>query len=120
MWNVTDEVPKNCEIFVTCRGIDLFLKCKERLLENSELVRNMVGVLGNLAETQTMRSLLMTKEILQELEYLLKSNNEEISYYTGGILANLASQGRGCWTIEYPEREQILLNMVRTIQNMGI
>ena len=117
---MTDEVPKNCEIFVTCGGIDLFLKCKGRLLENSELVRNMVGVLGNLAETQTMRSLLMTKEIIQELEYLLKSNNEEISYYTGGILANLASQSRGCWTIEYPEREQILLNMVRTIQNMGI
>ena len=67
LWNVTDEVPKNCEIFVTCGGIDLFLRCKERFLENSELVRNMVRTLGNLAETQTMRSFLMTKEILQNL-----------------------------------------------------
>ena len=64
---MTDEVPKSCEIFVTCGGIDLFLTCKERFLENSELVRNMVGVLGNLAEIQTMRSFLMTKEVLQNL-----------------------------------------------------
>ena len=30
MWNVTDEVPKNSEMFVTCGGIDIFLKCKKR------------------------------------------------------------------------------------------
>ena len=64
---MTDEVPKNCEMFVTCGGIDIFLKCKERFLENSELVRNMVRTLGNLADTQIMRSFLMTKEILQNL-----------------------------------------------------
>ena len=64
---MADEVPKNCEIFVACGGINLFLRRKERFLENSELVRNMVGMLGNLAETQTMRSFLMTKEILQNL-----------------------------------------------------
>ena len=23
-------MPKNCEMFVTCGGIDIFLKCKER------------------------------------------------------------------------------------------
>ena len=66
MWNVTDEVPKNCEMFVTCGGIDIFLKCKR----GSELVRNMVRTLGKLAETQTMRSVLMTKEILQNLNTL--------------------------------------------------
>ena len=41
-------------------------------------------------------------------------------HYTGGILANLASQGRGCWTIEYPEREQILLSMVKTISTWDL
>ena len=70
MWNVTNEVPKNCEIFVACGGINLFLRRKERFLESFELVRNMVRTLGNLAETQTMRSVLMTKEILQNLNTL--------------------------------------------------
>ena len=75
LWNVTDEVPKNCEIFVTCGGINLFLRRKERFLESSKLVRNMVRTLGDLAETQTMRSVLMTKEILQNLNTLICVKN---------------------------------------------
>ena len=63
-------MPKNCEIFVTCGGINLFLRRNERFLESFELVRNMVRTLGKLAETQTMRSVLMTKEILQNLNTL--------------------------------------------------
>ena len=49
MWNVTDEVPKNCEIFVTCGGINLFLRRKKRFLESSELVKYVedVGKFGN-------------------------------------------------------------------------
>ena len=63
-------MPKNTEIFVACGGINLLLRRKERFLESFELVRNMVRTLGNLAETQTMRSVLMTKEILQNLNTL--------------------------------------------------
>ena len=78
MWNVTDETPVNCERFLAGGGMYLFLKvikspssssfimcvlpilpltceqlapqCKERFPEKADLLRNMMGLLGNVAE----------------------------------------------------------------------
>ena len=35
LWNVADEVPKNCEIFVACGGINLFLNARRGSLKAS-------------------------------------------------------------------------------------
>jgi len=29
MWNVTDEMPSNCKIFLDLRGMDVFMDCHE-------------------------------------------------------------------------------------------
>merc|ERR1711994_835340 len=50
MWNVTDETPVNCERFLAGGGMYLFLQCKERFPEKADLLRNMMGLLGNVAE----------------------------------------------------------------------
>ena len=50
MWNVTDETPINCKRFLDGGGMDLFLNCKERFPNKNDLLRNMMGLLGNVAE----------------------------------------------------------------------
>lgn len=33
LWNITDETPDNCQMFLNCRGMSLFLECLQvRLL----------------------------------------------------------------------------------------
>ena len=79
MWNVTDETPANSERFLDKNGMEVpnsfmnifvkvtkcahsppqlltkfsakvFLQCKEAFPDTIELLRNMMGLLGNIAE----------------------------------------------------------------------
>lgn len=39
LWNITDETPDNCQMFLNCRGMSLFLECLQvRLLSLSDLI----------------------------------------------------------------------------------
>merc|ERR1712012_82959 len=58
MWSVTDETPINCKRFLDGGGMDLFLNCKERFPTKDDLLRNMMGLLGNVAEVQDLRKYL--------------------------------------------------------------
>lgn len=29
LWNITDETPDNCQMFLNCHGMSLFLECLE-------------------------------------------------------------------------------------------
>ena len=78
MWNVTDETPVNCDRFLNGGGMYLFLKCKERFPERADLLRNMMGLLGNVAEVPTLRHKLMTKEFVEEFAFLLDSCKDGI------------------------------------------
>ena len=106
MWNVTDETPVNCERFLDAGGMFLFLKCKRRFPEKADLLRNMMGLLGNVAEVEELRPKLMTKEFVEEFDFLLDSCRDgiEVSYNAAGVLAHMASDGPGAWTIQYPDR----------------
>jgi Zyg-11 family protein len=50
MWNVTDETPANSERFLDKNGMEVFLQCKEAFPDTIELLRNMMGLLGNIAD----------------------------------------------------------------------
>lgn len=78
MWNVTDETPHNCKRFLDGGGMHLFLKCKEVFPSKQDLLRNMMGLLGNVAEVPHLRPYLMTKEFVEEFTQLLDSNSDGI------------------------------------------
>ena len=101
MWNVTDETPVNCQVmppyfaaspqkgcFVMCSfslqrfldggGMKLFLDCKEEFSSQESLLRNMMGLLGNVAEVQRLRSRLMTTPFVREFTRLLTSRLDGI------------------------------------------
>ncbi|EAT46505.1 AAEL002358-PA [Aedes aegypti] len=78
MWNVTDETAKNCERFLDGRGMEYFLGCLKLFPEKDDLLRNMMGLLGNVAEVKDLRPRLMTPEFITEFADLLDSSSDGI------------------------------------------
>lgn len=96
LWNITDETPDNCQMFLNCSGMNLFLDClkvpneyqkhltrthsgrkKKKLSthpscflppqefpDKQELHRNMLGLLGNVAEVKELRPQLLTSQFV--------------------------------------------------------
>eukprot|EP00092_Neocalanus_flemingeri_P043109 GFUD01047412.1.p1 GENE.GFUD01047412.1~~GFUD01047412.1.p1 ORF type:complete len:807 (+),score=257.80 GFUD01047412.1:121-2541(+) len=122
MWNVTDETPVNCERFLNGGGMYLFLKCKDRFPDKADLLRNMMGLLGNVAEVPSLRHKLMTKEFVEEFAFLLDSCSDgiEVSYNAAGVLAHMASDGPQAWAVDQPDRDHVLFRMARAINRWDL
>ncbi|BFF98449.1 protein zer-1 homolog [Drosophila madeirensis] len=122
MWNVTDETAINCKRFLIGRGMEYFLKCLHTFPDREELLRNMMGLLGNVAEVKWLRPQLMTQEFIEVFARLLDSLSDgiEVSYNAAGVLAHIASDGAEAWTIKSPSREHVLDRMVAAIQRWNI
>merc|ERR1719361_3170208 len=122
MWNVTDETPGNSERFLDQNGMELFLSCKERFPQKLDLLKNMMGLLGNVAEVSVCRKRLMTSEFIEEFSFLLDSHKDgiEVSYNACGVLSHIASDGPEAWTIEKPEREHVLERLARAVTRWDV
>ncbi|XP_014669859.1 PREDICTED: protein zer-1 homolog [Priapulus caudatus] len=70
MWNVTDETPDNCRKFLENRGMEFFTSCLLAFEEKDELLRNMLGLLGNVAEVIELRCHIMTEEYISWFKYV--------------------------------------------------
>ncbi|MCI4387022.1 hypothetical protein PGIGA_G00069430 [Pangasianodon gigas] len=64
LWNITDETPDNCQMFLNCSGMNLFLDCLKEFPDKQELHRNMLGLLGNVAEVKELRPQLLTSQFI--------------------------------------------------------
>lgn len=125
MWNVTDETPVNCARFLQEKGMDLFLGCLRAFPQKPELLRNMMGLLGNVAEVKELRCHLMKDEYLIVFSQLLNSKSDgiEVSYNAAGILSHIASDGVEPWimnSITVVEREEVLKQMVEAIEKWNL
>lgn len=122
MWNVTDETAINCERFLDGRGMELFLGCLNRFPDKEELMRNMMGLLGNVAEVKPLRPRLMTSHYITVFTDLVGSCSDgiEVSYNAAGVLSHMASDGVDAWTISQPRREQVLECMVNAIERWNL
>ena len=135
MWNVTDETEENSQRFLDRSGMELFLECKKKFGEKLDLLKNMMGLLGNVAEvkscrynftideekrfkmTTLFRRRLMTSQFIEEFSFLLDSGRDgiEVSYNAAGVLAHIASDGAEVWSIETPVREHVLERLERAV-----
>ncbi|KFM75185.1 hypothetical protein X975_10634, partial [Stegodyphus mimosarum] len=125
MWNVTDETPINCARFLEGKGMDLFLGCLNAFPDKPELLRNMMGLLGNVAEVKELRNRLMKDEYLAVFSELLysKSDGIEVSYNAAGILSHIASDGPELWikhNISSVKRQVVLERMVEAIEQWNL
>ncbi|XP_065343212.1 protein zer-1 homolog [Cloeon dipterum] len=122
MWNVTDETAVNCQRFLEGGGMDLFLRCLNTFHEKEELLRNMMGLLGNVAEVKHLRPKLMTSEFVNVFANLLDSTSDgiEVSYNAAGVLSHMASDGADKWTMTTPRREDVLSRMVGAVEKWDL
>ncbi|CAN7992782.1 unnamed protein product [Ixodes hexagonus] len=125
MWNVTDETPINCQRFLDGGGMALFLQCLQAFTDKPELLRNMMGLLGNVAEVKELRPRLMKDDYLQVFSDLLDSTSDgiEVSYNAAGILAHLVSDGAEQWErygIRAVRRDQVLARMGQAIERWAL
>lgn len=122
MWNVTDETPLNCQKFLEQKGMQHFLQCLERFPDREELLRNMMGLLGNVAEVRELRQYLVTSEYLSVFARLLDSQSDgiEVSYNAAGVISHIASDGPDVWLVMEPTRNYVLNKMVTAIERWDI
>ncbi|XP_041986251.1 protein zer-1 homolog [Aricia agestis] len=122
MWNVTDETPQNCQRFLENRGMEYFLACLKCFPDKEELLRNMMGLLGNVAEVPQLRPQLMDKLFLSVFYELLESSSDgiEVSYNAAGVLAHMASDGPEAWTVEEPAREAVLERIAAAVERWNL
>lgn len=122
MWNVTDETPQNCQRFLENRGMEYFLACLKIFPDKEELLRNMMGLLGNVAEVALLRPHLMNKLFLSVFYELLDSCSDgiEVSYNAAGVLAHMASDGPRAWTVAEPAREMVLQRVAAAVERWDL
>lgn len=108
LWNITDETPGNCERFLKAAGLYLFHAAYLKFPTQKELVRNMMGLMGNIAEVAEQRAALRDPAYVRIFVELLGnlSDGIEISYNSAGVLAHILSEPDAEW--EQPEAEEPL------------
>lgn len=80
LWNLTDETADNCDRFVRKSGLRLFYKCykvsrgsrsrvtssnRQAFPTQEELLRNMMGLMGNVAEVTSLRPCLLVSWLVE-------------------------------------------------------
>ncbi|GAU97886.1 hypothetical protein RvY_09111 [Ramazzottius varieornatus] len=122
MWNVTDETPRNCERFLDRNGMNLFQRCLTTFPDKGELLRNMMGLLGNVAEVQALRCKLMVAQYIKVFSNLLDSTSDgiEVSYNACGVLAHICADGPDTWTVESPSWDEIQSKMIHAINRWAL
>lgn len=61
LWNITDETPENCRRFIEDNhGLEIYYECLDLWTDKRDLIRNMLGLLGNVAEVAELRHYLVT------------------------------------------------------------
>nr|XP_060613514.1 protein zer-1 homolog [Anolis sagrei ordinatus] len=122
LWNITDETPNNCEMFLNYSGMKLFLECLKEFPNKQELHRNMLGLLGNVAEVEELRPQLMTSQFISVFSNLLDSEADgiEVSYNACGVLSHIMFDGPTAWVIAEPPREQVVGRMWDAIQRWDL
>lgn len=111
LWNLTDESPATCQMFLDEDGLDLFLKMLEHYEFETSIETKVLGLLNNIAEVERLRVHLMKESFLLALRKLLHSRHIDVSYFSAGIIAHLSSDGPASWTVDTVDRDEILRDL---------
>ena len=100
LWNLTDESPRTCKVFLDEEGMELFLDVLRAFPAEPTIETKVLGLLNNIAEVTWLRSSLLVDPFINILRELLVSNSIEVSYFAAGIVAHLASDKPERWTVQ--------------------
>ncbi|XP_064477027.1 protein zyg-11 homolog B-like [Ornithodoros turicata] len=117
LWNLTDESPKTCSVFLSMGGMDLFLHVLELFIGENAVETKVLGLVNNIAEVPHLRRDLLTDNFLGILIKLLHSSHIDVSYFAAGIVAHLASDGPDRWTVTCVSLDEMLTELGQVVQS---
>ena len=117
LWNLTDESPNTCKVFLDEGGMDLFLAVLQTFPSEVAIETKVLGLLNNIAEVKDLRYNIMDSRFIEELRKLMKSVKIEVSYFAAGIVAHLASGDFKSWTVTSVSKEEITNELVNIVSN---
>ncbi|XP_070563133.1 protein zyg-11 homolog B-like isoform X2 [Ptychodera flava] len=109
LWNLTDESPTTCNIFLSEGGLELLMHILEIFPNETALETKVLGLINNIAEVRELRHTLLRQDFIEHVKNLLSGDQIEVSYFAAGIIAHIASDvGREGWTLSQDLRQQLL------------
>ncbi|KAK7504037.1 hypothetical protein BaRGS_00004769 [Batillaria attramentaria] len=121
LWNLTDESPPTCSVFLSEQGLELFMNMLQALEDveadnRVQVETKILGLLNNIAEVKTLRQDLMREDFIMLVKRLLHTNHIDVSYFAAGIVAHLASDGEEAWRgIAGMQRTDILEELAQVV-----
>jgi len=97
LWNLTDDSPQPCQVFLSENGMNLYLDVLITFAGELAVETKVLGLFNNIAEVNHLRQHLMDKTFINHLSVLLQSRNIEVSYFAAGIVAHLVSDEDISW-----------------------
>lgn len=117
LWNLTDESPDTCGVFLREGGLDLFLQVLEQFPGEPTVETKILGLINNIAEVSSLRQRLMVDAFLVALHRLLRSPLIDVAYFAAGIVAHLASAGPALWRSQAVPRDTMLQELETVVLN---
>ena len=115
LWNLTDESPLTCEIFLNQSGMYLFIRLLNTFHDNTAVQTKALGLFNNVAEVPSLRKELLQPNFITMLKNQLQSKCIAVSYFAAGITAHLICSEKDVW-ISYPllQYDDLIDELVRS------
>ncbi|XP_013407895.1 protein zyg-11 homolog B [Lingula anatina] len=119
LWNLTDESPATCSIFISEGGLELFMQVLESYVSAADDKRiqietKVLGLLNNIAEVPDLRERLLNDECIEAHRRLLASKHIDVSYFAAGIVSHLISV-EPLWLGRQALRKELLLELGQAV-----
>uniref|UniRef100_A0A0K8SZW5 Protein zyg-11 B n=1 Tax=Lygus hesperus TaxID=30085 RepID=A0A0K8SZW5_LYGHE len=108
LWNLTDESPTTCSVFLNVGGLPLFVEVLQTFPGEATVETKVLGLINNIAEVPSLRKILLESQFISILRSLLHSKQIDVSYFAAGIMAHLAAEGIPAWDECDIKRELVL------------
>nr|XP_002731774.1 PREDICTED: protein zyg-11 homolog B-like [Saccoglossus kowalevskii] len=118
LWNLTDESPTTCNIFLSEGGLELLMHILEIFPNETALETKVLGLINNIAEVKELRHTLLRNDFIHHVKHLLEGDQIEVSYFAAGIVAHITcSVGPDGWTLSADLRQQLLQSLNDAIRS---
>ena len=120
LWNLTDESPTACHLFVQLGGMELFVKLLKIFPDDTSIQTKVLGLLNNIAEVFELHAHLVTDDLMDFVKDLIDSEEEAVSYFAAGIIANVVYGWSDNWILKVTSKRELLNKLGSAVQRWGI
>eukprot|EP00794_Sanderia_malayensis_P015753 gene15753-17342_t len=122
LWNISDEIPENGECFIENGGLEIFADCMQKFENEPLLHRAIMGLMGNIAEVDHLRSRLMNHKYVELFIDMLdlEKFDFEVGYQAAGVLSHMTSDGERAWKLTRIGRHQCMEKMIDTVSRWDV